>query len=127
MNIPDLQIAVIRIALLKINLNMVSIRMIVFCKNSNCPASQKLLAFQNGEEKSLESEIIRKHLLECEFCSAEVEFYARYPQSDEPVGRAEIPPYLFELAEALLRNKDKEFKSLNKLLSENEKRNLVKI
>ena len=127
MKIPDLQNAVIRIALLKINFNMVSIRMIAFCKNSNCPASQKLLAFQNEEVKTLESEAIRKHLLECEFCSAEVEFYARFPQSDEPVGTAEIPPYLYDLAESLLRNKKKEFKSLNKLLNENEVRNLVKI
>ncbi len=106
---------------------MVSIRMIAFCKNSNCPASQKLLAFQNGEVQSSDSEVIRKHLLECEFCSAEVELYARYPQSEEPVGESEIPPYLFELAESLLRNKHKEFKSLDKLLSENDSRKLVKI
>lgn len=101
--------------------------MIAFCKNSNCPASPKLLAFQKGETRTFDSEVIRKHLTICEFCAAEVEFYARYPQADEPVGKAEIPPYLFELAESLLRNRHKEFKSLNKLLSESNAKNLVKI
>ncbi|MEO6590067.1 MAG: hypothetical protein ABIP06_12265 [Pyrinomonadaceae bacterium] len=106
---------------------MVSIRMIAFRKNSNCPASPKLLAFEKGETKTLNGEVIRKHLLECEFCSAELEFYARYPQSEEPVGKAEIPPYLFELAESLLRNKHKEFKSLNKLFSELDSPKIVRI
>ena len=106
---------------------MVTIRMIAFCKNSNCPASPKLLAFQNGETKIIDSEVIRKHLTGCEFCSAEVEFYARYPQAEEPVGKPEIPPFLFELAESLLHNKNKEFKSLNKLLSESDARSFVKI
>lgn len=106
---------------------MVTIRMIAFCKNSNCPASPKLLAFQKGETKTIDGEVIRKHLTNCEFCSAEVEFYARYPQSDEPVGKPEIPPFLFELAESLLRNKHKEFKSLNKLLSDNELRQFIKV
>lgn len=101
--------------------------MIAFCKNSNCPTSQSLLAFQNGEAKFFESETVRRHLPECDFCSAEVEFYSRYPQADEKVERAAIPPQMFELAEALLSQKHKDFKSLNKLLSESETRNFVKI
>lgn len=106
---------------------MVSIKMIAFCKNSNCPSSEKLLAFQKGETRISVSEYIKRHLMECEFCTAEVELYARYPQSDDPVGKPEIPPYLFELADALLGSKDKDFKSLNKLLSESGEQNLVKI
>ena len=106
---------------------MVSIRMINFRKNQHCPSSEKLLAFQNGETRTSVGEFIKRHLIDCEFCSAEVELYARYPQSEEPVGKADIPPYLFELADALLGSKNKDFKSLNKLLSESGEQNLVKI
>lgn len=101
--------------------------MIAFCKNSDCPSSQKLLAFQNGETKASENESIRDHLADCEFCATEVEFYARYPQSEEPVGKADIPPYLFELAEELLKNRRGGLSSLNRLFSENEAQELVKI
>lgn len=101
--------------------------MIAFSKNPNCPSSEKLLAFQKGETRISVSEHIRRHLIECEFCSAEIELYSRHPQADEPVRKADIPPYLFELAEALLSHRHKDLKSLNKLLNESDKRNLVKI
>ena len=91
--------------------------MITFSKSVNCPASQKLLAFQNGEVRQREGKIISKHLAACEFCAAEVEFYAHYPQSEEEVvAKAEIPVPLFELASALLDNKHKDFSLLNQLL-----------
>lgn len=93
--------------------------MITFCKSANCPSSQKLLAFQNGEAEK-EAPQIRGHLAGCEFCAAEIEFYAHYPQSEETIAEVEIPLPLYELAEALLSNKHKAFSSLNKLLSENE-------
>jgi hypothetical protein len=92
--------------------------MVTFCKSANCPASQKLLAFQNGDTPERETHTIRKHLAGCEFCAAEVEFYAHYPQSDETISEVEIPLPLYELAAALLSNKHKEFSLLNKLLSE---------
>lgn len=47
-----------------------------------------------------------KHLLQCDFCSAEVELYAHYPPRYENVKASKIPQPLFDLAEALLkRNK----------------------
>jgi hypothetical protein len=101
--------------------------MINFRKNQHCPSSEKLLAFQKGETRTSVGEFIKRHLTDCEFCSAEVELYARYPQSDDPVGKADIPPYLFELAEALLTKKGREYKSLNKLISEADSRNFQKI
>lgn len=106
---------------------MVSIRMIAFSKNSNCPSSEKLLAFQKGEARISISEHIRRHLHECEFCSAEIELYSRHPQADDPIGRSDIPPSLRELAEALLTHRHRDFKSLNKMLNESEKRNFVKM
>jgi 4'-phosphopantetheinyl transferase EntD len=97
---------------------MFSLKMATFCKSANCPASQRLLAFVDAEIQSKERERIEAHLGACEFCAAEVEFYAHYPQADEPVAKAEIPLPLYELAEALLGNKHKEFFTLNKLLCE---------
>ncbi len=90
--------------------------MVTFCKSANCPSSQKLLAFQNGEVSPGERGVIETHLAACEFCASEVEFYAHYPQPEETVPKAEIPIPLYELAEALLGNKHKNFFALNKLL-----------
>ena len=93
-----------------------------FCKNEDCPASQELLDFQNGDlpiDRTLE---IGRHLAACEFCEAEADFYSHYPQiqEDEMAETAAIPAPLFELAEALLTNLRADISSLEKLLSENE-------
>ena len=79
--------------------------MTAFSKNENCPPSQVLLAFENGEIETNDSQEIRKHLAICEFCEAEVEFYSRYPQADEPVEPDTIPQPLYDLAEALLTDR----------------------
>ncbi len=92
--------------------------MVTFCKSTNCPSSQELLAFQNGVVSPGERGEIETHLAACEFCASEVEFYAHYPQSEETVAKVEIPIPLYELAEALLGNKHKDFFTLNKLLGE---------
>ena len=94
--------------------------MVTFCKATNCPSSQELLAFQTGEVSIKEREKIEAHLAGCEFCASEVEFYTHYPQSEEMVAKVEIPIPLLELAEALLGNKHKDFSALNKLHCENE-------
>jgi hypothetical protein len=94
--------------------------MVTFCKNVVCPSSQDLLVYQRGETSSWETAKIEMHIAECEFCASEVEFYAHYPQAEEPVGWVEIPRPLYELAEALLGNKHKDFSFLNRLLCENE-------
>lgn len=100
---------------------MFSIKMITFCKSTDCPSSQQLLAFENGGEVSAkERGNIETHLAACEFCASEVEFYAHYPQAEESVAKVEIPIPLYELAEALLGNKHKDFLALNKLLCESE-------
>jgi hypothetical protein len=99
---------------------MLSLKMITFCKSTSCPSSQELLAFADGEVLIKERRIIETHLEACEFCAAEVEFYSHYPQAEETVAKAEIPVPLYELAEALLSNRHKDFFTLNKLLCENE-------
>src|SRR5688572_12496837 len=92
-----------------------------FCKNEDCPSSNELLEFQVGELSKRRSAQINKHLATCEFCAAEVEFYSHYPQEDgpsDPESKDDIPAPLFELAEALLRNRNGDHRSLNSLLNE---------
>lgn len=93
--------------------------MVTFCKYTSCPSSQELLTFQGGEDSPEKRRTIETHLGKCEFCASEVEFYAHYPQAEEPLAKVEIPIPLFELAEALLSNKHKDFSALNRLLCEN--------
>ena len=97
--------------------------MITFCKSANCPPSEDLLLFERGESSNKKSKEICAHLTNCEFCAAEVEFYAHYPQeaedeSSSALSRVEIPLPLYELAKALLDNKHKDFSALNRLLCE---------
>jgi hypothetical protein len=99
---------------------MLLLKMITFCKNAECPSSENLLAFSNGELSAKDTGKIGKHLTDCEFCSSEIELYEHCPQTDEVVADAEIPLPLYQLAEALLGNKHKDFRLLNKLLSETE-------
>ncbi len=89
-----------------------------FRKSANCPLSKDLLAFQTGELQARERERIAIHLRFCEFCEAEIEFYAHYPQADEAIEQTEIPLPLLELAEALLTNRYKDNSALNRLLNE---------
>ncbi|MBC7899579.1 MAG: hypothetical protein H7070_05950 [Saprospiraceae bacterium] len=77
-----------------------------FRKNESCPASDELLAFQNGDMATSEGREIRQHLRTCEFCAAEVDFYSHYPPAEERVEPAKMPKPLFELAEALLTKKN---------------------
>jgi hypothetical protein len=100
---------------------MVSSMTINFCKNEDCPSSIELLEFQNGDLSRHRSLEVRRHLANCEFCEAEVEFYSNYPQGQDD-GReepAQIPAPLYELAEALLKNRHGDPSSLNSLLKEN--------
>jgi len=83
--------------------NMGQTRKAGFCKDEACPPSQELYAFQNGELSKDEGRDIRLHLRTCEFCTAEAEFYAHYPQQAEITEPAAIPEPLYELASALLK------------------------
>lgn len=102
------------------NNSPISMKMITFNKDVNCPASQDLLAFQKGETTFAENNEILRHLESCEFCAAEVEFYDHVAPAEETVASVDIPLPLFQLAEALLGSGQKKFTMLNKLLNENE-------
>ncbi len=99
---------------------MFRLKMINFCKGANCPTSDDLVLFERGETAHRSKQICA-HLAACEFCAAELEFYAHYPQVEDDAATAakvEIPLPLYELAKALLDNKHKDFSALNRLLCE---------
>jgi len=101
---------------------MISAKKAAFCKNEDCPTSQELLEFQAGDTALHQSRKIGKHLITCEFCAAEVAFYSHYPQVDpagEPHEFTTIPAPLFQLAEAILKNRH-DASDLNNLFKESE-------
>ncbi len=91
-----------------------------FFKNEDCPSSNELLEYQNGDLARSRASEIGRHLGICDFCEAEVEFYSTYPQGRDEAATeiAEIPAPLFQLAEALLKNRSGDTGSLNSLLKE---------
>ena len=98
---------------------MLSKQITDFCKSEDCPSSNKLLDFQSGELPKTTGDKIRLHLAKCEFCAAEVALYARFPLQEgtnEAIESSGIPAPLFELAEALLKNRHRDSTSLNLLL-----------
>ena len=90
-----------------------------FCKHEDCPTSGELLDFQSGKLLNGQLDEIQNHLETCEFCDAEVGFYSRYPQEEgacETCENVEIPAPLYELAEALLKNRQADASSLESLI-----------
>lgn len=79
--------------------------MATFRKQEDCPASQQLLAYQQGDIGLEDGRAIGKHLSICEFCSSEVEFYEHYPvakEVEESPAETKMPQPLYELAESIL-------------------------
>ena len=99
---------------------MFRLKMITFCKSASCPSSEDLLRFGNGEISVKKGKEICAHLTDCEFCAAEVELYAHYPQVEDEsaAAKVEIPLPLYELAKALLDDRRKDFSRLDRLLCE---------
>lgn len=91
-----------------------------FSKSDDCPSSQELNAFEQGEIALEDGRAIRQHLRECDFCSAESDFYARFPQPvelepNDPTEYPTMPQPLRELAETML-NKHHGTSALESLL-----------
>ena len=77
------------------------------------------MEFQSGKLTQARCGEIQGHLEACEFCDAETEFYSQYPQDDvvcETCESVEIPAPLYELAEALLKNRQADSSSLDALM-----------
>lgn len=94
--------------------------MATFKKQEDCPPSERLLAYQSGEMETEEARSIGSHLSTCEFCTAEVAFYERYPvsrEADEDMPQSKMPKPLFELAESLLNRRRGE-ESMDEILKQ---------
>ena len=93
--------------------------MATFRKQEDCPASQLLLAYQQGDIGLEDGRAIGKHLSVCEFCSSEVEFYEHYPVAREAEVPAEtkMPQPLYELAESIL-NRTRGKQSIAEMMKE---------
>ena len=89
-----------------------------FFKSEACPSSHELLQFQTGGLRDSPVLNIERHLGTCEFCSAEVDFYTHYPQAEGAAEITDIPAPLYELADALLKNRHGDSSALNALLKE---------
>lgn len=99
---------------------MHSLKANAFCKQLTCPSSDSLLAFLNGEVSRTFNNQAISHLVSCDFCASEVEFYVHCPQpDDQDYTEAEIPSSIFDLATALLNNWHKDPSSLSRLIGEN--------
>ncbi|PYT00793.1 MAG: hypothetical protein DMF63_05665 [Acidobacteria bacterium] len=86
-----------------------------FCKTKACPSSEELLAFQAGVIDIVRSSRVRRHLILCEFCEAELAFYKRYPPGEIKIEQTTIPEPMLELAEELLQ-KERNLEPLYRLV-----------
>ena len=74
-----------------------------FGKKEDCPTSEEILALRNKDGRNSGSSELRQHLLMCEFCAAELDFYRWCSPVDEVVEAGLMPRPLYELADAILR------------------------
>jgi hypothetical protein len=73
-----------------------------FRKSKDCPSSDELLGTLSEAIRGDRGLRIARHLANCDFCAAELEFYKNYPPTSETEPAGPMPGPLRELAEALL-------------------------
>lgn len=88
-----------------------------FGKRTDCPSSDRLLAFRQKKLGSFASDLIRRHIDGCDFCSAELEFYQHLRAlPEENIKAGKIPSHLYELAEAILTNRSSGVNALETII-----------
>ena len=79
---------------------------LTFRKTADCPASATLLSYGAAKVSRQVAEVVRDHLADCEFCSAELPLLAHHKPARGPRLRTpEIPINLRILAESILFQK----------------------
>jgi hypothetical protein len=76
---------------------------LTFRKTAACPASSTLLSFHAARVSQKKAAVVREHLLECEFCSAELPLLAHHKPIRPSRKTPEIPINLRILAESILK------------------------
>ena len=77
----------------------------LFCKRVSCPSSQSLLAYDQFRLGFLQTKRIDTHLINCDFCNAELQLLTRHRDNRDEASFPEMPAQLRRLAESLL-NRD---------------------
>jgi hypothetical protein len=79
---------------------------LTFRKTAACPASSTLLSYRAEKLSPEIAALVRKHLLVCEFCNAELRLLAHHkPTAGRIPPPPEIPTNLRVLAESILSPK----------------------
>jgi len=73
-----------------------------FKKTAACPSSSMLLSYRSKKLSSEVSALIKYHLKDCEFCSAELPLLAHHKQPQKGERAPEIPMNLRILAESIM-------------------------
>jgi hypothetical protein len=78
-----------------------SVDKLIFCKRYTCPSAETLLLYQMEKDRYSSASRVRRHLAECDFCSAEMQLLKRYPNINETYKPVEMPLHLQVLAQNL--------------------------
>ena len=84
--------------------NMATAIASLFNKKVGCPSSQDLLDYDQACLASAHSLCIEGHLIDCDFCNAELQLLNRYQNTRDEYSFVEMPLQLRGLAERLLHN-----------------------
>ena len=76
-----------------------------FKKTAACPASATLLSFLCNNLPAEAATGVKEHLVECDFCGAELTLLAHHQPSSGALKTPELPMDLRILAESILRSK----------------------
>jgi hypothetical protein len=87
----------------------------LFHKKVRCPSSQDLLDYDQACLASGHSLRIEAHLVDCDFCNAELQLLNRHRNTQDEYSFAEMPLQLRGLAERLLQSSATPFHALRRL------------
>ena len=87
----------------------------LFCKRVSCPSSQTLLAYHQYRLGVSPAERIETHLINCDFCYAELQLLTRHCDNREEDSFPEMPGQLQRLAESLLKRSVPSFRAFPQL------------
>lgn len=87
-----------------------------FRKEKDCPSSFLLADSLHGTISGEDGLRIATHLVSCDFCSSELEFYKMYLPDTGDIPAPPIPQALLELAEALIGKEKIHISRLESLL-----------
>jgi len=76
---------------------------LTFRKTAACPASSTLLSYRTEKLSRKGADLVRAHLVDCEFCTAELPLLAHHKPERRQPRAPEIPMNLRILAESILQ------------------------